>query len=711
MYSAPITVSSTETVKAIAIAAGYSPSPIASAAFTINQTVGIPLSGVVSTGATPIAGASVQLYAAGTSGYGSAATALLATPAVTTQTGAFNLSYVCPAAPADQLYLVATGGSVGGTANSSIALTTALGTCSSLAAGAPFTINDITTIASAYALSAFAAPASAGGIQIGAPAPSATCVSTAPNTCNYNGLVNSFKTVRNLVNVTSGAALTITPFYASAPVAYINTSTVPQARINTLGNILASCTQQAAAGNCAALFAAATPPSGVVPVDTLQAALSIAQNPGSNVAAIYALPQAEPYAPDLDDESINLGTCLGTPCDPPNDFALAITYTGGGLGLPPDLVHGSMLNTSMDIDPKGNILVTAYLNAGQTYSLSTGVVAEFNPLGEALTPAAVSYSQLGGISLVAPPQDLFGPLSVAVDQSGKVWVDNFGNLNELNPDLSFTGISVASSNGNKIEGNLTIDPSGDVWAANFQDLVEANTMGTLLSPSPSGWNGVSQATPGGYLEVKHLTFDSTGGLWASDVSADGYATSVYQIDPANGTIARDFTSPDGPSQASVAPIVADGAGNVYTCPGGSSATVNVYNAISASIVSTFTQANGRACGDSAMAIDGQNNIFALNYSTTAGAEVLDEFTTQGSPVSPSDGGYSAASPEEGDVLNNHYLAAPIKIDGSGNIWAINSATQNVNGTGNVLVEFVGLAAPVVTPLSLALTNAQMASRP
>jgi hypothetical protein len=313
---------------------------------------------------------------------------------------------------------------------------------------------------------------------------------------------------------------------------------------------------------------------------------------------------------------------------------------------------------------------------------------------------------------VAPPEDLFGPLSVAVDPSGKIWVDNFGNLNELNSDLTFTGISAASSNGNKIAGNLTIDGSGDVWAADYQHLVEASNTGMLLSPSPSGWTGVSQAGPSGFQQIEHLTFDSSGGLWTSDVASSlgVNATSVYQIDTSNGTILQDFTGANAVNSASIAPVVADGAGNVYTCFGGSTATVDVYNSNATLSVSSFTEANGRACGSYTMAIDGKDNIFALNYSPTAGAEVLDEFTTLGASIS-GDGGYSAASPEEGDTLNNHYVAAPIKIDGSGNIWAINSSTQNVNGTGNVLIEFIGVASPVVTPLSLALKNGELAARP
>ncbi len=100
-------------------------------------------------------------------------------------------------------------------------------------------------------------------------------------------------------------------------------------RINTLANILATCVNTdgsvangsvngaTSASACALLFAAATPQGGTAPTDTLQAILSIAQNPGSNAEAIFAL---------LPGTGNPFGPVLSSPA--PVDWTLALTYAG-----------------------------------------------------------------------------------------------------------------------------------------------------------------------------------------------------------------------------------------------------------------------------------------------------------------------------------------------------------------------------------------------
>ena len=99
-----------------------------------SSLAGGSLRGNLHGGQQPISGASVQLYAAGTTGYGSSATALLSSPVITYANGAFSITggYTCPSSTS-QLYIVATGGNPGlapGTNNAAIALMAALGPCS-----------------------------------------------------------------------------------------------------------------------------------------------------------------------------------------------------------------------------------------------------------------------------------------------------------------------------------------------------------------------------------------------------------------------------------------------------------------------------------------------------------------------------------------------------------------------------------------------------
>jgi streptogramin lyase len=91
-----------------------------------------------------------------------------------------------------------------------------------------------------------------------------------------------------------------------------------------------------------------------------------------------------------------------------------------------------------------------------------------------------------------------------------------------------------------------------------------------------------------------------------------------------------------------------------------------------------------------MAIDGSGNVWITN----SVAETIYELNNSGANISPSTG-YTAKPGTEADG---------IAIDGSGDVWydSYNAA---------VLYELVGAAAPVVTPLSYAVANSQLGTRP
>jgi hypothetical protein len=93
---------------------------------------------------------------------------------------------------------------------------------------------------------------------------------------------------------------------------------LPTAELNTLADILAACVNSIGTSStgCSSLTFLATPPGGVAPADTFQAAIDIALNPGNNAAALAGLvsPSA-PYQPTL--------------TSAPTDFALGIVYDGG----------------------------------------------------------------------------------------------------------------------------------------------------------------------------------------------------------------------------------------------------------------------------------------------------------------------------------------------------------------------------------------------
>ena len=156
----------------------------------------IALSGMVHGGQQGVSGATIQLYAAGATGYGSAATAFLTKTVTTDAAGSFTITgdYTCPTA-STQVYIVATGGNPGlspGTNNAALAMMAALGPCGNLTSSTFIFIDEVTTVASVYALAPFMS--AGGGTKLGT------------SSTNAKGLANAFATVNNLVNTAKGTA-------------------------------------------------------------------------------------------------------------------------------------------------------------------------------------------------------------------------------------------------------------------------------------------------------------------------------------------------------------------------------------------------------------------------------------------------------------------------------------------------------------------------
>jgi hypothetical protein len=228
------------------------------------------LSGIVHGGQQPVTGAKVYLYAAGSAGYRSASTSLLNTSTsgvstdgngkgyvTTDSSGNFNITgdWSCTNGT-EQVYILALEGNPGltnGTNNSALALIAALGPCNSLVSTYPYiVIDEVTTVASVWALQQFMADAT----HIGA------------SSTNAAGLSNAFAQVPNIVDIATGLALAKTP---------AGNGKVPQSKIDTLSDILAPCVNSASGAStaCGNLFSAATPSGKTQAADTIAAALYI----------------------------------------------------------------------------------------------------------------------------------------------------------------------------------------------------------------------------------------------------------------------------------------------------------------------------------------------------------------------------------------------------------------------------------------------------
>jgi hypothetical protein len=409
---------------------------------TASVKVAIP-NGRVYGGLQPIAAAHVYLFAANTTGYGHASVSLLnaASTGTSDSVGAYVLTgadgsffwngdYNCT--PGQQIYLYALGGNSGLGTNSASGLLAVLGSCpssGSFAAIPYITVNEVSTIAAAYAFAGFATDA--------------THVSSSGTALAQIGVANAFANVTNLETLSTGVALATTP---------AGNGTVPQAEINTLANILAACVNSTGSNSsaCSALFSNAESggSSGTVAIDTATTAINIAHNPGVNVASLYALGSATPpFAPALTAQ--------------PKDFSVAFFFAGGGLNIPAGIA----------IDGSGNAWVVCR---------ETSSVAEFSSLGAAVS-GANGYS-FGGF---------YAAYAVAIDESGDVWVEGFNSLFKFSgTGVLLSGYADPGLGTNRSVFGLAIDGSGNVWvpSTSRNSVAEFSNAGAILSGS-NGYTG------------------------------------------------------------------------------------------------------------------------------------------------------------------------------------------------------------------------------
>jgi hypothetical protein len=587
------------------------------------------VSGAVHGGQQPVSGASIQLYAAGTTGYGSAAAPLL-NPAVTSDaSGNFTYTglYTCSADDA-QVYMVASGGNPGmapGTNNSALALMAALGRCGSLGSVTFVNIDEVTTVASVYALAQFLS--AGGGAKLGA------------SSTNTKGLTNAFATVNNLVNISSGRAPG-----PSLPAG----ATAPTTELNTLADILATCVNSnGSTGECAMLFAAATPSGGSAPTNTIDAILDIAHNQGNNVSALYdLLPATPPFQPTLSSA--------------PNDWTVIVDYVGGGADFP----------LALAIDPQGNIWTENLGDSAHATSLS-----KFSPTGVALSPADTGFTG-GGLT--------GNPFFMAIDGSGDVWVPVVNGLIEfsnagsaISPSGGYTGGGLNFSEG------IAIDGSDNVWVVNFVgvSLSKFANDGTPLSPSTGYTGGCLQQPDLG------IAIDSAGNVWAGaggpPPCLSEFANSGAPISPSTG-----YT---GGGLQFAFNLAIDASDDVWAVNPPLSMISEFSNSGAAlSPPGGFTGGGLQAARN--LAVDGASNVWLSNCCSS-----VSEFSNAGVPITPSTG-YQLTYPFNG---------AGIAVDGSGNVWI---ADEGGSFSADI-AELVGAAAPVVTPLATAVKNNKLGQRP
>lgn len=583
---------------------------------------GVAFRGKVHGGQNPIAGAHVYLYAAGTSGYGGASRSLLTSGTqdgsgnffvTTNSSGNFSIGddYLCPV-PSPQVYLYSVGGNAGAGLNSSAGLLAGLGSCSNLNSSTYVVMNEVSTVATAYALAGYAVDA--------------TDISSPASTLAQLGIASAFATIQSLESLGTGTALAVTPPGNGTP---------PQSEIDTLANILSACINTngslAPGAPCSTLLTSALPggTSGTQPTDTATAAINIAHNPWANIAALYGL---QPGA--------------GAPFQPmlsaaPNDFTMAINFTGGGLSCPEGLA----------IDSLGNVWIADSCATALIELAGTGAVQS----------GSAGFTG-GGIS---------GPVSLAIDGSGNVWIaDASSVLLEFNSSgmpqsgqNGFTGGGLSNPDG------VAIDQSGNVWLSDAG--FGTGDAGAGLSKFSASGSPVSSSayTGSGLSNPQSVAIDTSGDAWVTNLADNAlseFNSSGIAQSGSGGFLQNGLNAPVG--------IAIDASGNVWAA-NSSGNTLSEFKSVGTKDSgSPFT--GGGLNSPLGIAVDGAGNVWVSNNAGNS----ISEFNSSGAAISGA-AGFVAGS-----------LSGPVDIviDGSGNVWV-----ANIEGGG--ISEFVGAASPVVTP--------------
>jgi sugar lactone lactonase YvrE len=466
-------------------------------------------------------------------------------------------------------------------------------------------VNEVSTAAMAYAIAGFATD----GMHIGT------------STSNEIGLQNAALNAASLYNIQGGAlelpgnSAAGQGFIANQTTVAGNGAVVPQAELDTLGNILAACvdsanTPSSPSVTCAVLFALATSTgttSGVKPIDIATAAINMAHNPGApNVIALWLLSSGVvPFAPQL--------------TSPPNDFTVAITYN--------------------NITAPGSLAIDASGNAFVPTNSSAGYVTKLSPAGAVLATSATGGSGFDSIA-VAPNGSVF----VAANSSNTVYAYDT-NLNNL------TGSPWSSAQMNN-PTSVAIDSSGDVYVThggNSDDVIQKfNSSGSLIASMRNSC----------LTRVTQIAIDPSDTLWASMYTSNDLCR---VSNPSGNQLFSTSGQPSAPTNVAI-----DSSGNGWAAAG-AQANLFMYSPSgdqnSYGVINNATQ--GGLSSPTFIAIDGGNNVWLTN---NGNSYALSEFTHSGTAITNS-AGYQSG--------NLNTPSSWIAIDASGDVWVPNQGADSV----------------------------------
>ncbi len=543
---------------------------------------------------------------------------------------------------------------------------------------------------------------------------------------NPLGLHIAAGNVPNFVDLTTGG-------WGEAIQGPLNGGQTPtMANFATLADLLAGCTTRVVEDACAKLFAAATPPKGSTPTDTLTAAELIARYPWYQPGRLFALlDRFYPVPPVKMDGQPMPPNMRPVPFMPyliwaPSAWVLPLKFDGGGYRA-----GGKAM-----FDSEGSLWVGDNFTIGWQGqdALWQGNATKFAPDGKPLSPITTGFTG-GGME--------GGTFGAAVDAGDNAWFTTYGGHSIAVFDK--TGKPLTPPEGITFGGRLglmqgiIVTPGGDVWAlgASKSQLIYFRqgdlTKGRIVC------EGAAEEPCKSFLGPFHLAIDQQDRIWVSNAFAE-HVTRFPAADPRK---AENFYAGASPAGLNV-----DSQGNVWittrfgnglmgklhladmdarakfggVVPGMDYMTTTMSTQQggtdhSGSVTllrpdgtpypgSPFT--GGGLPGPWAVVLDGNDNAWISNFAMPDSPIVqLCGVRTETCPPGMNTG--DQISPPGGYVGGGLQMQTDIAIDPAGNVWVMNNwqdiascigkprEALSTRCGGQGVVVFYGMAKPVRTP--------------
>jgi hypothetical protein len=635
MPSGPLPRRGRASVAALTTAAAVA-TCLAAAAAPAAAGGGASLQGTVVVAGKPLAGARVTLVA------GSRQAATSVRDVTTDASGRFAISFTPPADGV--LYVDATS-----SAAPRLRLRAVVGFGGAGAAPTrrvtAVTVNELTTVAAAYALAQFS-----GQARVEGPSP---------------GLENAAATAFNLADPVDGKAGSVVTDSNNG------SKNDTLATLGTLADLVSLCAPEKPA-RCALLMERATPPGGAKPTDTVQALVDLARNPALSPVALYALSRSASFhEPSLD--------------APPAAWMLVLLYTDSDL----------YASGRIALDADGNVWSSTNWQPG-TQNGSTSI-SVLNPVG---TPTFGSPITGGGMK--------GGAWGAAIAPGGgDVWMGSFGggSLVKYSPAGAILSPGGGYTDGglNHPQG-LAVDQQGNIWIANNYGPESAPGQGNVVVYPKGDPSKALTITGGGLNHPFAVQIDGYGRAWVTNAGLGGAKLVGTRLAPLVGKFGGSVTviGPDF-KPTSFSPIEDDS----FKWPLGLAVDSqnNAWNVNYFGSSVTELSSNGTVSGVYKLpkgtlpwseAVDGSDRVWIAGFGRPA-VWVLCGVNTAACPAGSAVGTILSPKPGFRSKAFQHFTS--IQFDQSGNVWLSNNWSNlvpPVGGTG--VAEIVGAATPVCTPL-------------